>query len=749
MSKNSSAPSINDFVMIKPISKGAFGKVFLGAKANNFDLIYAIKIMSKEEMRKKNLVEKVTCERNALAVSKCPYIVHLYYCLQTTSHIYLVMEYLVGGDLKSLLLVMGRLQESHAAIYTVEIAIALEYLHTHGIIHRDLKPDNILIDSKGHLKLTDFGLSTITWKRPLQPSDVLNTPSVVPLPFQYYRTPGQLISLTTELAFTDTPIVHKTHEVLEERLLTSRDDDAKTCFSPQCLSSAKNYFTNCDVSNSLHKSSSEPCFGSVAFFDGQHICDLQRFRSFSDFGNKSWKSHFRQHLVHWSPISRKSHARCSQNFETSKIHSDELQTSYSSRVNSLRTGYKLCHRQHHNYNSLPKNGPTSNLSATHSSAIDKSKTSVTLKPSYHNQECQNVEKMLRNTASCLEISSLNRDIQDLVLNSSPYNLTDRNDLKRNTSTENILSPVEKARLSLFRHSPLSHCLGISGDYLLNDIDLSNPSMDDCITSPVLLNTPLKFPHHSPASIVKKSSKYLTRNFHPIESESNLPAQTLLYSSPLCSMHINSTCKRQRFDNKLITSLNSTPAINPLQVTTESLENISNLESLSSHLLGTPEYLAPELLLHPNSKSACDSPAVDWWALGVILFEMLVGVTPFADETVENVFHNILSLDIHWPVATTCGSSFNINESPQKNCELSQAAVNLISGLLSYNQTDRLQVANQIKSSDLLIPVGDWNNLHDLEMPFIPDPDNSTDTFYFDIRNRYNQYSEEDLCANVK
>lgn len=109
------------------------------------------------------------------------------------------------------------------------------------------------------------------------------------------------------------------------------------------------------------------------------------------------------------------------------------------------------------------------------------------------------------------------------------------------------------------------------------------------------------------------------------------------------MHINSTCKRQRFDKKLITSLNSTPAINPLQVTTESLENISNLESLSSHLLGTPEYLAPELLLHPNSKSACDSPAVDWWALGVILFEMLVGVTPFADETVENVFHNILSL----------------------------------------------------------------------------------------------------------
>uniref|UniRef100_A0A5K4FDY3 Serine/threonine-protein kinase greatwall n=1 Tax=Schistosoma mansoni TaxID=6183 RepID=A0A5K4FDY3_SCHMA len=748
MFKNNSAPSINDFVMIKPISKGAFGKVFLGAKANNIDFIYAIKIMSKEEMRKKNLVEKVTCERNALAVSKCPYIVHLYYCLQTTSHIYLVMEYLVGGDLKSLLLVMGCLQESHAAIYTVEIAIALEYLHKHGIIHRDLKPDNILIDSKGHLKLTDFGLSTITWKRPLQPSDVLNTPSVVSLPLQYYRTPGQLISLTTELAFTDTPIIHKTDVALKERLLTSRDDNAKTFFSPECLSSEKSYFTIYDVSNSLHGSSSEPSFGHAAFFDEQHICALRRFRSSSDFDNKSWKSHFRRHLVHWSPISRKSRVS-SQNFETSEIHSDELQTSYSSRVSSLRTSYKLCRRRRHNYNPLLKTRPTSNLSAIHSLATNKSKISVTLEPSHCSQERQNMEKMLRDTTSCLEISSLNRDMQDLVLNSSPYSVTDRNDLKQNTSTENILSPVEKARLNLFRHSPLSHCLGISGDYYLNDIDPLNPSMDDCVTSPVLLDTPLKFPHHSPASIFKKNCKHLTRNFHSVESESNLPAQTLLYSSPLCSMHLNSACKHQRFDNKLITSLNSSPAVDSLQVTTESLENLSNPESLSSQLLGTPEYLAPELLLHPNSKSACDSPAVDWWALGVILFEMLVGVTPFADETVENVFHNILSLDIHWPVTTTCGSSFNIKESPQKNCELSQAAVNLISGLLSYNQTDRLKVANQIKSSDFLIPVGDWNNLDDLEMPFIPHPDNSTDTFYFDIRNRYNQYSEEDLCANVK
>jgi len=72
------------------------------------------------------------------------------------------MEFLVGGDLSSHLLAMGRFPEDWAAFYIAEITLALRYLHKHGITHRDLKPDNILIDSKGHVKLTDFGLSRIT-----------------------------------------------------------------------------------------------------------------------------------------------------------------------------------------------------------------------------------------------------------------------------------------------------------------------------------------------------------------------------------------------------------------------------------------------------------------------------------------------------------------------------------------------------------------------------------------------------------
>ena len=75
------------------------------------------------------------------------------------------MEYLIGGDLKSLITVAGYLDERHSALYLAEMAIAVKYLHKHGIIHRDLKPDNVLITAKGHLKLTDFGLSSVNWHR--------------------------------------------------------------------------------------------------------------------------------------------------------------------------------------------------------------------------------------------------------------------------------------------------------------------------------------------------------------------------------------------------------------------------------------------------------------------------------------------------------------------------------------------------------------------------------------------------------
>ncbi|KAI9209256.1 serine/threonine protein kinase 15, partial [Polychytrium aggregatum] len=154
-------PSINDFEIIKPISRGAFGKVYLARKMVTKDL-YAIKILKKDDMIRKNMVSQVLAERKVLALSRNPFVVKLYYAFQSKEYLYLVMEYLIGGDLSTLLQAFGSFDEDMTRVYAAEVALALEYLHNNGITHRDLKPDNMLLNSEGHIKLTDFGLSRIS-----------------------------------------------------------------------------------------------------------------------------------------------------------------------------------------------------------------------------------------------------------------------------------------------------------------------------------------------------------------------------------------------------------------------------------------------------------------------------------------------------------------------------------------------------------------------------------------------------------
>ncbi|XP_069937652.1 serine/threonine-protein kinase greatwall isoform X2 [Cherax quadricarinatus] len=190
-------PEIEDFQFLKPISRGAFGKVFLGCKKDNLTRLYAIKVVKKSDIVHKNMIEQVITERDALARTKSPYCVHLYYSLQTASNVYLVMEYLIGGDLKSLLTIYGYFDEPMATFYAAELALALHYLHSHGIVHRDVKPDNLLLDNKGHLKLTDFGLSKITLHKDISSG----TPTASRSGLNYIRTPGQILSLTSHLSF--------------------------------------------------------------------------------------------------------------------------------------------------------------------------------------------------------------------------------------------------------------------------------------------------------------------------------------------------------------------------------------------------------------------------------------------------------------------------------------------------------------------------------------------------------------------
>lgn len=151
--------SIKDFEIIKPISKGAFGSVYLAKKKSTGDY-YAIKVLKKGDMVAKNQVTNVKAERAIMMwQGESDFVAKLYWTFSSKDYLYLVMEYLNGGDCASLIKVLGALPEDWTQKYMAEVVLCVQHLHARQIIHRDLKPDNLLIESKGHLKLTDFGLS--------------------------------------------------------------------------------------------------------------------------------------------------------------------------------------------------------------------------------------------------------------------------------------------------------------------------------------------------------------------------------------------------------------------------------------------------------------------------------------------------------------------------------------------------------------------------------------------------------------
>lgn len=148
-----------DFRTVKVIGKGSFGEVRVVQKVDT-GKIYAMKTLRKSEMLKKDQLAHVRAERDVLAESNSPWVVQLYYSFQDTAYLYLLMEFLPGGDLMTMLIKYDTFSEDVTRFYIAECVLALEGIHQLGFIHRDIKPDNILIDRKGHIKLSDFGLST-------------------------------------------------------------------------------------------------------------------------------------------------------------------------------------------------------------------------------------------------------------------------------------------------------------------------------------------------------------------------------------------------------------------------------------------------------------------------------------------------------------------------------------------------------------------------------------------------------------
>ncbi|KAJ3127589.1 hypothetical protein HK098_006118 [Nowakowskiella sp. JEL0407] len=162
--------SAQDFELLKVVGKGSFGKV-LQVRKKDTGRIYAMKVLVKKDIVERQEIAHTLSERNVLIQATSPFLVGLKFSFQTPEKLYLVLDYMNGGELFYHLQKETAFSEERAKFYTAELTLALQHLHKYNIVYRDLKPENILLDSNGHIALTDFGLC----KENLSFNDTTNT----------------------------------------------------------------------------------------------------------------------------------------------------------------------------------------------------------------------------------------------------------------------------------------------------------------------------------------------------------------------------------------------------------------------------------------------------------------------------------------------------------------------------------------------------------------------------------------------
>ena len=166
---------VTDFQKLKLLGKGSFGEVYL-VKFKKNNKLYAMKILDKNDIIEKHQEEHTKIERDLLTRINCPFIVNIKFAFQDKDNLYIITEFMQGGELFFHLHKEKRFKDEKAKFYIIEIILAIEYLHKNKMLYRDLKPENVLIDTNGHIKLTDFGLSKIIQKPKEKAYTICGTP---------------------------------------------------------------------------------------------------------------------------------------------------------------------------------------------------------------------------------------------------------------------------------------------------------------------------------------------------------------------------------------------------------------------------------------------------------------------------------------------------------------------------------------------------------------------------------------------
>ncbi|XP_023221005.1 serine/threonine-protein kinase greatwall-like, partial [Centruroides sculpturatus] len=589
--------------------------------------IYAIKVMKKSEMINKNMVNQVLAERDALAISRSPYVVHLFYSLQSKQNIYLIMEYMIGGDVKSLLNIYGYFDEDMAIFYAAEANLALEYLHQHGIVHRDLKPDNMLINSNGHIKLTDFGLSKVNLNRLYfqnnSPSETrhLSLSGTAWMSYESNLSSKKIHSNTKSTPEYCSSFTKRLQQVRSESLTTDSSNNAK--INENASSTNKeNEGSDSQIELSNEKSSSQLTSDPIGTTPSRKLRKRKSSKTLQDF---QAKRHYHKKQSNDSSDKYKKRKRCSSFRSSDKCA--KYKTGISDEFSELSVK---------NFNKKRK------LTMCDSSLEMDSSGNVFSPNNY------------RNKSSSGKIDSLSGIISLTPRFDDVTAILSENCCALNTSTEDEMETKQ--------------CLASNDE-------------------------------------IKK----MTRFAEPLNSE----IKNEIYDDKRKSFNSVTPTFTNNSNRNSITKMNFTPKLSaPTPYRTPKSVRRGRQPSSNYRIFGTPDYLSPELLLHQNH-----SFPVDLWALGVCLFEFLTGIPPFNDETPEAVFKNILNRDIPWP---------------EGDEELSSKARSAIELLLTVDQKIR-PTAKDVKNIELFRTT-DWENLLLKEAPFIPIPDDETDTTYFEARN---------------
>ncbi|KAJ4925702.1 hypothetical protein JOQ06_018423 [Pogonophryne albipinna] len=765
--------SIEDFIVLKPISRGAFGKVYLARKKSN-PRLYAIKVMKKADMVVKNMTGQMKAERAALALSKSPFVVQLYYSFQTATKIFLVMEYLIGGDVKSLLLHYGYFDQDTSVKYISEVALALDYLHRHGIIHRDLKPDNMLISNTGHVKLTDFGLSKVKLDRELSILDILTTPSLAKPKQDYLRTPGQVLSLISSLGFNSPAAEGKRHcstsaasspmscgkvrrkkNSLGSPLLKKKEQQSPAGYpwktgsnnvvfnphnlaknlTPTLLKTRKRFETMSAGSTTDTEGAISPMW-ECDEKENEHTNEQKGKLPSESEGPKQdcvpTKKPVLDDLCPSASSVKRTFSEIERSPETLEIQAKKSNTAY-------KRCYKIPEepaRPHTDLTGTFPNIQISNfLASTEEIGLDEERFPTRSSP---------IAKSLLS-----ELEEPTEDVfEDGPKNLSPFTspLTGNSDICRSLSLDSDGSMHEtsltmQSCASLKTRKLAKHNNSASSDEQEEHKDSPMAESLPQTPSAVAMGTPklgnfvrtgseCSFLNRLPDGDTKSSSFLKPRNIVAFRSycssidRSNMSGVSRLSIGSIDAMEVSTTAshpsasgnatpvqKRPSSNSSLCQtpqpmSASHTPFRTPKSVRRGTLP----VEGVP--ILGTPDYLAPELLLRKPHDCM-----VDWWALGVCLFEFLTGVPPFNDDTPHLVFQNILNGDILWP---------------EEEEELSVNSRNAIQILLAMDMTKRAGL-KELKPHPLFEGL-DWDNQQNQPMPFIPQPEDETDTSYFEARN---------------